>query len=366
MHYQILAFGKELEDFRDQWNSLALRSDQRTPMLSFDWLCSTLTKVDRESFICVLASSDERLVAVIPLLRVNEGPAQFYKGLVAPFNKHLNITDILVDPEYSASVLPELLNFLFLEIHDLAFIEFARIPEDSCLLKGHCQKSPHYRIHRLGVSTGYFLDVPSDYSSYEASLSRNFRNNLNKATNKLNKLENIQYSFLDKTANPIECLDRFCQIEKSGWKGRRGTAIANSDTVMTMYKAIVIGLQEAGVVEWHFLSGDGKDLAGHMAFRYRDRLVLWKLSYNENYANCSPGNQLLREIIKRESQKLICAEIDLTTDQNWYQKWKMRPRPYIHVRIYRRQNVTGISKLYVDRLRNLPILRKLHGFLTDL
>ena len=213
-------------------------------------------------------------------------------------------------------------------------------------------ESALWAVSKTENSHGNFLPLGDSYTDYERSLSRNFRSNLKKATNKLAKLSDVEFEIIGAEADLEKCLRRFCNIERSGWKGRSGTAIGDSDLLVDFYTSVLQGLQNNGVLEWHFLKYSDVDLAAHMAFRSKGKLVLWKLAYNESFSASSPGNQLMREIIRREIDNKESSEIDLTSELDWAGKWKLARRPYFQVLIQRRQNYLSTPYLIFQNLRN--------------
>jgi CelD/BcsL family acetyltransferase involved in cellulose biosynthesis len=351
--YLALTTSDELRRYKEQWDSLELRSTQCSAMLSYAWISNHFEYFlqQKQSWICLVANVDDQLVAVLPLVLEKQLLPAPHLIAKSPYGAHLNITDILCEEGAESVVVTGLLNFAFTRLPKLAYVACARVPALSPMLNIQLSTESPLKISSTARSSGYFLPVPDDYQEFEQSLSRNFRSNFKKATNKLARLGTIEFESLDARVDSEQSLKRFCDIERSGWKGRMGTAIGESDHLANFYTAVSRDLKEADILEWHFLKSSEHDLAGHMAFRIRDKLVLWKLAYNEEFSACSPGGQLMREIIKREIDAGNCSEIDLTTDQDWYSNWKLVKRPYYQVRIYNRRFFISIMYLYLGRLR---------------
>lgn len=100
-------------------------------------------------------------------------------------------------------------------------------------------------------------------------------------------------TFVLDAAREGEALDRalddYLAIELGGWKGRAGTAAAqNRDISEFMRRAVAALGQENKVVIQRLLVG-GKPIASAMALKSGDMAWGWKVSYDENYADYSPG-----------------------------------------------------------------------------
>lgn len=355
----------ELRQYKKQWDDLNARSSQHPAMHSYAWISNhfkCFASAER-SWTCLIAISNERLVAILPLvLRRRVWPVPHVVAQSA-FGEHLNVTDILCDDADAENFLANMLDFAFRELPDIAYIEFPRVPVASPLAQAGFAASTRPIVFRTIASCGNYLPLPKNFDDYERSLSKNLRSNLKKATNKLAKLDNVEFEFLGPDANVQECFERFCAVESSGWKGRMGTAIGKSKSLVDFYLEVLPDLQQNGLLEWHFLKSADGDLAAHMVFRSNGRLILWKLAYNESFSACSPGNQLFRELIKREIRNPESAEIDLTTDQKWFRKWNVADRQYFQVVFHRRRSL--LSTLYLagrkfrESAKRSSLLRKI-------
>ena len=365
IQYLALSSAEELRRHKEQWDALDARSSQHPAMLSYAWISNHFKSFvpPGQSWACLIAVSNDQMVAILPLVFKNRVWPVPHKIAKLAYGSHLNITDILSIDPCAEDVLSGILEFAFSQFPGLVYIELPRVPVASPMSNFDLPSSAQLVMSRNEHAHGHFLPLPDSFSDYEQSFSRNFRSNLRKATNKLAKLKNVEYEFLGADADLENCFRRFCDIERSGWKGRSGTAIGESDFLVDFYTAVLQDLQRNRVLEWHFLKCADQDLAAHMAFRSQGKLVLWKFAYNESFSGCSPGNQLLRELIRREIDNKECREIDLTTDPDWAENWNWIKRPYFRVIIRRRHNCLGTLYLMFEEMRNAArnnyIIRKI-------
>lgn len=117
-------------------------------------------------------------------------------------------------------------------------------------------------------------------------------------------------------------------------EGEAGSAIASSPRLTAFYSSLVRRLRGCQWLEWQFMHGDGRVLAGNLAIRMPHSVILWKLGYNDDYSRCAPGNMLMEQVLKRAAEQGSPAIIDLTTDQPWYDNWGMERRPFYTARFY--------------------------------
>ena len=327
----------DLDMHRDAWNSLAARSPQQLPMLSHAWTATYLEKAlpPGSRWACFFAYRGPTLVAVLPVVtRQVTRLGVSALALRTPRDDHTQIGDLLFASIDDLDAVPAVLSVLGEEFPNVAYLEINRFPETSPLfeaLRGNAPLGPHtWRDDSLGA----YLPIPREFASYRNSLSRNFRNNLNKARNKVATLRGVELRFTGARTTSQEDFSEFLNAEASGWKGQAGSAIAKSPQLVEFYVTLVRHLGEVGWLEWQFLTGDGCTLAANLAIRMPKSLVIWKLGYNDAYSRCSPGSVLFEELVKHEVATQEIKEINLTTNQPWYDNWEMRRRTYYTARFY--------------------------------
>lgn len=327
----------DLDSHREAWNSLAARSPQQLPMLSHAWTATYLEKAlpPGSRWACFFAYRGPTLAAVLPV--VTRQATRFGVGALAlrtPRDGHTQIGDLLFASVDDVDAVPAVLSAVAREFPNAPYLEINHFPASSTLLaalRSDALAGPH-TWHEDGF--GAYLPVPADFASYRNSLSKNFRNNLNKATNKVAHLRDVAFRFTGGRTTSQEDFTDFLTVEASGWKGQAGSAIAKSPRLVEFYATLVRRLGEVGWLEWQFMTGDGCTLAANLAIRMPKSLVIWKLGYNDAYSRCSPGSILLEELVKREVAERAIEEINLTTNQPWYDNWEMRRRTYYTARFY--------------------------------
>lgn len=165
------------------------------------------------------------------------------------------------------------------------------------------------------------IDLPEGYDALLESLSSNFRGNLRKARNKLNKLGAVR---LDEIASPEELangLSRFAEVERRSWKAREGTDLAADAALSGFYGDALPPLAAAGEALIHVLHVNGADLAAQIAVRWGDRLDVHKISYVEEYQDIAPGNLLLELVMRDAAPRLGIRRVNLVTHLPWHARW---------------------------------------------
>lgn len=98
-------------------------------------------------------------------------------------------------------------------------------------------------------------------------------------------------------------LETFLQLEASGWKGKRGTALLQDAGDATFIRRAVPALAETAQCEIITLRAGTSAVAAGIVLRHQDRAFFFKLGIDEHFAKYSPGVQLTLELTRH-----LCAD----------------------------------------------------------
>jgi CelD/BcsL family acetyltransferase involved in cellulose biosynthesis len=98
-------------------------------------------------------------------------------------------------------------------------------------------------------------------------------------------------------------LETFLALEASGWKGARGTALAQHDGDAAFIRRATQALAETGQCEIVTLRAGDTPVAAAIVVRHQSRAFYFKLGIDERFAKYSPGVQLTLELTRR-----LCAD----------------------------------------------------------
>ena len=98
-------------------------------------------------------------------------------------------------------------------------------------------------------------------------------------------------------------LETFLTLEASGWKGARGTALAQVEGDATFIRRATSALAASGNCEIVTLRAGTTPVASGIALRHRSRAFFFKLGVDERFAKFSPGVQLTLDLTRH-----LCAD----------------------------------------------------------
>jgi CelD/BcsL family acetyltransferase involved in cellulose biosynthesis len=246
-----------------------------------------------------------------------------------------------------------------------AAIVLDKVDETHSLLR-----SPGLHCCAEEVEPRSVIELADGYDSLHESLSGNFRGNLRKARNKLNKLVGLR---LDEIMSPCDIpsgLERFAAVERRSWKAREGTDLAGDAAMYGFYRDALAPLAASGQALIHVLQADGIDLAAQIALQFGDRLDVHKISFAEQYEDMSPGNLLLERVLRDAAPRHGITRANLVTHLPWHARWNPGLIRTWRVRIFPR-GVRGVwsriwfvppkerARAWLDRTGLLAPLRNL-------
>ncbi|WP_153771432.1 GNAT family N-acetyltransferase [Labrenzia sp. CE80] len=97
--------------------------------------------------------------------------------------------------------------------------------------------------------------------------------------------------------------ERFLQLEASGWKGTRGTALLSHQNTARFAREMIAKFAASGGVRIDTVSVAEKPIAMLIIILDAGRAFSWKIAFDESYARFSPGAQITLFALERNLQE---------------------------------------------------------------
>lgn len=196
------------------------------------------------------------------------------------------------------------------------------------------------------IDTGW-IDITGSFDDYWAARGKNLRQNMKKQRNKLLaeevEIRMLELSKVDEMAGVIE---RYGNLESSGWKSERGTAIHRDNDQGRFYLKILeqaASINEALVFEYRF---DGKTVAMNLCLFRSGVLIVLKTVYDESISSAFSPAFLLRqeELIKFFGEGKVHRLEYYGRIMEWHTKWTDKKRTLFHLTVYRNSWIKRLAK----------------------
>lgn len=124
------------------------------------------------------------------------------------------------------------------------------------------------------------------------------------------------------------------QVEASGWKGKKGTALALDKVRRDFFKRYGLYACEQGILRICFLRIDEKAVAMQIAVESDNSFWLLKIGYDAAYAECSPGMLLFHETLCYAAERGLYSYEFLGTSATWTRRWTHNDRENVNISVY--------------------------------
>jgi CelD/BcsL family acetyltransferase involved in cellulose biosynthesis len=122
----------------------------------------------------------------------------------------------------------------------------------------------------------------------------------------------IRFDVARKVDEIRPALETFLQLEASGWKGKRGTALLQDAGDAAFIRRAVPALAETAQCEIVTLHAGATPVAAGIVLRHQDRAFFFKLGIDERFAKYSPGVQLTLDLTRHLCADPVIASADST------------------------------------------------------
>jgi CelD/BcsL family acetyltransferase involved in cellulose biosynthesis len=338
---------------REEWNATLAAGPVDAPFSRHEWLAAWLAAFAAGEEPIVLAARDPagRAQGFAAFLARRERGARV---LAAPANDHSCRVEWALGADATGAAAA-----IWRHLRD-------RLPWDVLLLRDVPREGPTSVLLEAaargdGHPVGRWESQRSPYlplagGDVEAGLSSKFLANLRRRLKRLGEHGAVAYARVDGAEGLEPFLRRFFHLEAAGWKGRRGTAIAADQRLVSFYSSVARAAAAGGWLALRELTLDGRPAAMHFALRYRGTYYLPKPAYDEGLGACSPGQLLFREVLAECAARRL-GELDLLgPDMPWKRDWQARLRAHDWLYVYR-PGPTGWA-LHAARHRLRPLAKE--------
>jgi CelD/BcsL family acetyltransferase involved in cellulose biosynthesis len=143
----------------------------------------------------------------------------------------------------------------------------------------------------------------------------------------------------------------FLELEASGWKGKRGTALIQTAGDAAFIRRATVALAERGQCEIVSLRAGETPVAAGVVLRHDTRAFFFKLGVDERFAKFSPGVQLTLELTRH-----LCADPLITSADSTASPDHPMINPIWRGRL-------AIGDVLIPLRRNDPVVAAIHAAL---
>jgi CelD/BcsL family acetyltransferase involved in cellulose biosynthesis len=334
-----------LDRIGDEWRQLCREGACDQPFFRPEWIASSIRAfAGARPVLLITVREGSRLRAVLPLVEEKVSACGLRARKFRSAADHTPRFDFI---HGEGPGIEEVVRAGWNELkthHDWDAIELVNVPEGGAAERllsmaredgflayaQQCAQSPYIPLNGNKPA--------KDFSQF--ALSSRFRYRLRHLWRKLEKTGDISLRRVE-VADP-KSLQQFYGLEQSGWKGKRGTAIACNQETRQFYDSLADYGAQYGYLSLYFLQHGDSVLAAHFAFTCGGGYYPLKVAYDESYSQYGPGHLIIGAILQDCTTRGL-SEFDCLG--HWTEakaKWASQVRPHNLCYIFRRSLVGRI------------------------
>jgi CelD/BcsL family acetyltransferase involved in cellulose biosynthesis len=270
-----------------EWDALATRAGA-SPFVRPGWIAAWYSAFGLGKPLVAAVRSDGVLVAVASLEARG-------RTLRSAANWHTPAFDVVAETRDAARALadavlalrPRRLELRFLDADGLALQAF----RPAAVAAG-------YRVLTRPLQESPYVPVSGDWDDYAATLRKMLKDLARRARRLEAEHGSVSYSVETGGSGLEEALETGFELEASGWKGRRGTAIASRPETTMFYTDVARWAAERDWLRLAFLSVAGRPIAFEFDLEVDDVIYNLKPGYDEDFGRFAPGKLLAEQRIR--------------------------------------------------------------------
>ena len=198
-----------------------------------------------------------------------------------------------------------------------------------------------------------YIATDGDWEAYWRGRSSNHRSGIGRLRRRLGERGTVSVEIVKGGDGLPERLREAFEIEGSGWKGEKGSAILARPETRRFYERVARWAAVRGILRLAFLRLDGEAIAVHISLEANGRYLMLKPGFDPGFAKLGPGKLLDREMVERTFTEGLESFEFLGADDSYKLTWTDRCRDRIEFQAFSRSPAGAVDRLVQIRGRAL-------------
>ena len=330
---EMVTSGEAFGSLRTEWNRIALPA--RNPFLTHEWHQAWWRAFggDRVQAL-LLRDAGGRLLAGACVVSTPR------RRIESAANYYTDDWDVVAADSSSRAA-------IWLEIGALQArsLRFDAVPDGAGALQAReALTDAGYRVSMVEQQQSAYLTLPGSWDELLAAQSGKHRGQIRRGRKRLDQEGELRLSTRSSLDPGLESdLERFFQLEASGWKGEAGTAILADPAAKELYAEFARLAARRGWLRLHLLELDGTLIAADYGCVVGNATFLLKTCFDERYSELAPGFVLRAEAIRAAIEEGLSVYEFLGGPDPHKLRWRGELRARMLLRAYRG---TGLAAFY--------------------
>ncbi len=363
MEVQVVRDREGLESLGTEWNRLLADSAHNELPLTHGWITAWWASFGDSSsspLIVVVRQPGDTVAAIAPFMET----ATTFRGV--PVKKTMLMTNgfspyagIIIRNGQNIDEAVRLILHALLSYSRSGFIEFTKVPEGSEWTRALTDYLVAEDI-RHGIELcieSPFITLDTDWETFLAGHSRNFRKKIRKKLSRLDRNDHLSVTHTTIRGRNASVVDDMLSVSRHSWKQQIGADIEGDPQGQTFLLELCDRIGPTGDLSvWRLLKGR-VPIAFELHVKYQGVVYPIRADYRSDFSDLSPGATLEGHIIRTLfDNKTICEYNSCGHTYDYLLRWSKTTRRFVHIRVFPKR-FSGYS-LYGLEYRVVPIARK--------
>lgn len=234
-------------------------------------------------------------------------------------HKHCFLSTPFVRAGYEAETLKAFFGWLATNEQGAALMEFRAISGEGPFqqaLVDYLRASAKLSHVNESYTRAVFQPAADAETYIATALSGKHRKTIRRQERQLAEKGRLEYDALTAESDVAAWIKEFLELESSGWKGKEGGALASNEEERCYFETIATEAFRRGQLMMLALRLDGRPIASKCNFLTGRNSYTFKIAFDENYADYSPGVLLEVEHMRRLHAQSQTNWVDSCTGPN--------------------------------------------------
>ena len=350
----ILPDVQRLEYWQEQWFDLFREQTTTDLSSSYQWLANdflNFKKEDNRRCYIVHSNGVFRGAMVCEIQRHRLG-ARLSVPIVNT-GSHF-VSDFAIDNNDGDGTLAVLIEAIQNDFPHSAWINFERLTLNCFQHIQTLSARTHALLLVYGNDDSSVFDVDTkDFSAFTQSMSSKSKANLRYYERLLDrKIGSVVLDVVSPQSDDDfdSHYNQFLDIENSGWKGKKGTAITQMESSKEFHYALCKTAAKQGQLRWYKLYAGHQLITMNMAIQRASDLWIVKTAYDDNFQEFSPGAIGITKLLHSAVEDMKICKVRMITNYAWLDRWHPTKETYHGIRIF---NKNLLGKIFYPLLKFL-------------
>jgi CelD/BcsL family acetyltransferase involved in cellulose biosynthesis len=314
------------ETLSGPWDALADRLSV-APFMRPGWILAWSEAFARGRLGALAATRHGELVGLLPFIE--------HRGVLsAPANWHTPVFGFLAtDREVSAALATRFVSMARLRA-DLSFLDRGDANLAECQIAAERAGRP--TVVRAVIHSPYVAVADTDWQSYRESLERKARKDVERRRRRLDEQGAVSVDFVDGQTGLQRLLEEGFELEGSGWKHERGSAITSDARTHRFYTEIARWASTRGWLLLAFLRLDDRAIAFDLCLESGGASYVLKGGFDPAFRRFAPGMVLTYEALRRAFEQGLSSYELLGDDAPYKLVWTETVRERLRFQAFSR------------------------------